>query len=85
MEELDVAAPGAGAGRTRVGVDPADRGLAGFRHRTPPWVVRTTEVSADWGSAFLGRKTNLPWSFVARPDATLEEPSGVIARSRDSR
>ena len=38
-----------------------------------------TEVSADWGSPFLGRKTNLPRSFVARPEATLEQPSGVTA------
>ena len=50
----------------RIGVDPADRGLAGFRHGTPPKVVRATEASADWGSVFLGRRTYLPGSFVAR-------------------
>jgi hypothetical protein len=65
MEVLDVLAPGAGASRTRVGVDPADHELAGFRHGTPPPVVRTTEVSADWGIPFLGRKTYLLRSFVA--------------------
>jgi len=34
MEVLDVLAPVAGVDRTRV--DPADRGLADFRHGTPP-------------------------------------------------
>jgi hypothetical protein len=33
MEKLDVLAPGAGAGRTRVEVDPADRREIGVRHR----------------------------------------------------
>jgi len=65
MDVLDVAAPGAGAGRTRVGVDPADRGVVGFGHGTPLWVVRTTEVSADRGSVLLGRTTYLLRSFVA--------------------
>jgi hypothetical protein len=41
--------------------------------------VCATEVSAIWGSLFLGRKTNLTWSFVARAEAALEEASGVIA------
>jgi hypothetical protein len=36
-------------------------------------------------SPFSAERPIWPWSFVARPDATLEEPSGVIARSRDSR
>jgi hypothetical protein len=34
--------------------------------KRPPSVVRATEVSADWGSPFLGRRTYLPQSFVAR-------------------
>jgi len=38
-----------------------------------------TEVSAIRGSPFLGRKTNLTWSFVSRAEAALEEASGVIA------
>jgi len=30
------------------------------------------------GSPFLGRKTNLTWSFVARPEPGLQRASGVI-------
>jgi hypothetical protein len=38
---------------------------------TPPKVVRATEASADWGSVFLGRRTYLPGSFVARWSALV--------------
>jgi hypothetical protein len=63
MDELGVLAPGAGAGRTRVGVDPAVRGEMGVRHRRSGRSCVPHRHRLFGVTAVSVERPILPWSF----------------------